>query len=147
MNYLNRILIFKVKCYQKISKKCHFMKSLKKCHLKKPLKENELLKGCCLRNFWRNDTSRYVYRLTALIWNFHLGFGNLEWWGIISSNFKGKGIFKGLPSQETFIESMPQDMYMDLENLDNVMSSQETFKGEPIFERVSSQETSTEMIP
>ncbi|CAG8707482.1 17507_t:CDS:1, partial [Cetraspora pellucida] len=24
--------------------------------------------------------------------------------------FKGKGIFKGLSSQETFMESMPQDM-------------------------------------
>ena len=41
----------KSKCYQKISKKFHLMKSLKKCHLKKPLKENELLKGCYSENF------------------------------------------------------------------------------------------------
>ncbi|CAG8826715.1 18245_t:CDS:2, partial [Racocetra persica] len=40
---------------------------------------------------------------------------------------KRKGIFKGFSSQETFIERMPQDIYMDLENLNN--------------------ETSTELIP
>ncbi|CAG8564061.1 12_t:CDS:2, partial [Cetraspora pellucida] len=34
-----------------------------------------------------------------------------------------------------YVKSMPQDMYMDLENLNNVMSSQEIFKGEPIFEK------------
>ncbi|CAG8687435.1 26314_t:CDS:2, partial [Racocetra persica] len=42
---------------------------------------------------------------------------------------KGKDIFKGFSSQETFIERMPQDMYIDLENLNNMMSSQEIFKG------------------
>ncbi|CAG8833613.1 2726_t:CDS:2, partial [Racocetra persica] len=31
--------------------------------------------------------------------------------------------------------SIPQDMYMDWESLNNVMSSQEIFKEEPIFEK------------